>query len=652
MHKIKNKKAKNNKTKSKMFSKFCYNENSSFDLFQILILCFYIYIGSKLMHLTNKKDIQNISHLDNKNFQWAPKGDRIKTKWGSNLDINNIWKEYPRPQLERKEWINLNGPWFYSVTEIGSPKPKEVDGTILVPFPIESSLSGVMMNFTNEQIIWYEKDFKIPQNWYDKNILLHFGAVDWKCVVYINDIKVGEHSGGYSPFYFNITNQIKKGINKLIVKVTDPTDEGCQPIGKQVLNPETIYYTSISGIWQTVWLEPVNYQHIENIEINNNFDEKEINIKFKLNSQELLPMNIYLIFNGSNIRNIQGFSNENNIIKLKDNEFHEWSPSEPNIYIIKAELLNKNNKIIDSIVSYTTIRKVEQKKDESGYYRIYLNNKPLFNMGTLDQGYWPDGLYTPPSEEAMIYDINKLKQLGFNTIRKHVKIEPLRYYYNCDKIGMLVWQDMPSGDFGNNIRKQLELDKGTDRRRSEQSIETYYKEWGEIIDNLKFFQCIIIWIPFNEAWGQFDTEKVANFTLQKDSSRLINVASGGNFRKGGNIFDIHRYPKPMQSTKIKDHINVIGEYGGLGLEISNHTWKRHNWGYVKLHSKKEVTEQYVQFIDDLIKLIKDGTSAAIYTQTTDVEVEINGLITYDREEMKIFEDQIKEANVKLINSLK
>jgi hypothetical protein len=273
-------------------------------------------------------------------------------------------------------------------------------------------------------------------------------------------------------------------------------------------------------------------------------------------------------------------------------------------------------------------------------------------MGTLDQGYWPDGLYTPPSEEAMIYDINKLKQLGFNTIRKHVKIEPLRYYYNCDKIGMLVWQDMPSGDFGNNIRKQLELDKGTDRRRSEQSIETYYKEWGEIIDNLKFFQCIIIWIPFNEAWGQFDTEKVANFTLQKDSSRLINVASGGNFRKGGNIFDIHRYPKPMQSSKMKDQINVIGEYGGLGLEINNHTWKRHNWGYVKLHSKKEVTEQYVQFIDDLIKLIKDGTSAAIYTQTTDVEVEINGLITYDREEMKIFEDQIKEANVKLINSLK
>ena len=650
MHKIKNKKAKNNKTKSKMFSKFCYNENSSFDLFQILILCFYIYIGSKLMHLTNKKDIQNISHLDNKNFQWAPKGDRIKTKWGSNLDINNIWKEYPRPQLERKEWINLNGPWFYSVTEIGSPKPKEVDGTILVPFPIESSLSGVMMNFTNEQIIWYEKDFKIPQNWYDKNILLHFGAVDWKCVVYINDIKVGEHSGGYSPFYFNITNQIKKGINKLIVKVTDPTDEGCQPIGKQVLNPETIYYTSISGIWQTAWLEPVNYQHIENIEINNNFDEKEINIKFKLNSQELLPMNIYLIFNGSNIRNIQGFSNENNIIKLKDNEFHEWSPSEPNIYIIKAELLNKNNKIIDSIVSYTTIRKVEQKKDESGYYRIYLNNKPLFNMGTLDQGYWPDGLYTPPSEEAMIYDINKLKQLGFNTIRKHIKIEPYRYYYYCDKIGMLIWQDMPSGDRQNNKWEFLKLNAGDDVNRSEESKNNYYKEWSEIIDNLKFFQCIIVWIPFNEGWGQFDTEKVVEFTKKQDSTRLINAASGGNHRICGNFLDLHSYPHPAQYLKVDNLINILGEFGGLALDIKGHTWKEDNWGYKTCKSKEEVTEKYEEYINLLINSFK-SFSAAIYTQTTDIEIEINGLITYDRAEIKVIEQRIKAVNEKIINSL-
>ena len=487
-------------------------------------------------------------------------------------------------------------------------------------------------------------------NWSDKNILLNFGAVDWKCIIYINDIKVGEHTGGYSAFDFDITNYLRKGINKLIVKVIDPTNQGYQPHGKQVLNPKQIYYTAISGIWQTVWLEPVNKDYIQNLEINNDFDNKEIKINFKLNSQKRLPISLSLEYKGQNIKKVKGISNDNITINLENNDFHPWSTYEPNIYMIKAELFNEKNQLIDSIESYTTIRKIEQRKDENGYYRIYLNNKKIFNMGVLDQGYWPDGLYTPPSEEAMIYDINKLKELGFNTIRKHVKIEPYRYYYYCDKIGMLIWQDMPSGDQGKNIRKQYKLDKGTDRRRSKASIETYYKEWGEIIDNLKFFQCIIIWIPFNEAWGQFDTEKVANFTIKKDSTRLLNVASGGNHRKGGNIFDLHHYPEPSQSMIYKDEINVIGEYGGLGLEICNHTWKKNNWGYVKLKSKEEVTEKYVEFIDEIINLTKNGTSAAIYTQTTDVEIEINGLITYDRAEMKIDEEKIKEANFKLLQS--
>ena len=272
-------------------------------------------------------------------------------------------------------------------------------------------------------------------------------------------------------------------------------------------------------------------------------------------------------------------------------------------------------------------------------------------MGTLDQGYWPDGLYTPPSEEAMIYDINKLKELGFNTIRKHVKIEPYRYYYHCDKIGILIWQDMISGDQGKNIRKQYKFDEGTDRKRSVESIETYYKEWGEIIDNLKFFQCIIIWIPFNEAWGQFDTEKVVNFTYNKDPTRLIDPASGGNSRDCGNIFDEHHYPAPYLNFTSNKTINVIGEYGGLALEIKNHTWKKNNWGYVNLNSKENVTKTYEEFAENLIIFIKYGVSAAIYTQTTDVEIEINGLITYDRAEMKIFEDRIKEANLKIIKSL-
>ena len=417
------------------------------------------------------------------------------------------------------------------------------------------------------------------------------------------------------------------------------------------MNPQSIYYTSTSGIWQTVWLEPVNKDHIKNIEINNDFDNKEIKINFKLNSEKQLPISLSLEYNGQNIKKVNEASNKNITIKLQDNEFHEWSPSEPNIYTIKVELFNEKNILIDSIESYTTIRKVEQKKDEKGYYRIYLNNKILFNMGTLDQGFWPDGLYTPPSEEAMIYDINKLKELGFNTIRKHVKIEPYRYYYHCDKIGILIWQDMPSGDQGNNIRKQYYLDRGTDRRRSEQSIQTFYKEWGEIIENLKFFQCIIIWVPFNEGWGQFDTEKVANFTREKDQTRLINTASGGNHRKGGNIFDLHHYPEPSQFLTIEDEINVIGEYGGLGLEVKDHEWSKKTWGYIKLKNIEEVTQKYEIFIDKLINFTNYGTSAAIYTQTTDVEIEKNGLITYDREQMKIIEDRIKAANQKIVKSL-
>ena len=631
------------------FLKLIFNENGSLDFLQILLFGFYILLGIQIMQL-NHFNANKTNQF--KNFHWAPKGDKIKTKWGINLDVNNVWNEYPRPQLERKDWINLNGPWLYSVTGKWSNKPKKADGIILIPFPLESSLSGVMRNISDEDIIWYEKDIEIPRNWSDKKIILNFGGVDWKCIIYINDIKVGEHSGGYTSFNFDITNYLRSGKNKLIVKVIDPTNKGYQPYGKQVMNPYEIYYTSISGIWQTVWLEPLNNDYIKDLEINNDFDKKEIKINFKLNSKKKLPISLTLEYNDKNIKNIKGLTNNNISIKLEDINFHPWSPSEPNIYTIKAKLFNEREQLIDSIESYTTIRKIEQRKDENGYYRIYLNNNKIFNMGVLDQGYWPDGLYTPPSEEAMIYDINKLKELGFNAIRKHVKIEPYRYYYYCDKIGMLIWQDMPSGDQGLNIRKQYKLDRGTDRSRSEESIDTYYKEWGEIIENLKFFQCIIIWIPFNEAWGQFDTEKVANFTIEKDSTRLLNVASGGNHRKGGNIFDLHHYPEPSQYFYYEDEINVIGEYGGLGLEIYNHTWKKDNWGYVKLNSKEEVTQKYEEFIEQLISLSKNGTSGAIYTQTTDVEVEINGLITYDREEMKIYEDRIKAANYKIIESFK
>jgi len=589
--------------------------------------------------------------MDSKEWKWHPEGNKIKTKWGIDIDPEKVWQEYPRPQLERKDWLNLDGLWSYSIKDLKAPFPEKYDGKILIPFCLESSLSGVMKSLNEKQFLYYSKNFKIPEEWKGKNILIHFNAVDWICELFINEIRIGEHIGGYSAFSFDITKSLKEGINKIVLKVWDPSDKGYQPVGKQTFSPNSIWYTPISGIWQTVWIEPVSEKYIKTLEVKNDFDSKEIRINFKLNLEEKLPLSISLIYNEKEILKSNGFTNKEIIFKIPDEYFHPWSPSEPNIYIIKAQLLNNKEEISDSISSYTTIRKIEQKKDKNGYYRIFLNNKPLFNMGTLDQGYWPDGLYTPPSEEAMIYDIQKLKDLGFNTIRKHIKTEPYRYYYFCDKIGMLIWQDMPSGDRQENIWEHHALNAGTDVKRSEESKKNYYKEWSEIIDNLKFFQCIIIWIPFNEAWGQFDTEKVVNFTKEKDPTRLINASSGGNHRICGNFLDVHSYPYPDQYLKVDSLINILGEFGGLALDIKGHTWKNDNWGYQTLNTKEEITKTYEEFINLIINKMK-GFSAAIYTQTTDVENEVNGLLTYDRAVVKVIEERIKVTNEKIINSLK
>ncbi len=616
------------------------------DLSFILVIIIILFLG--IFAFKYYKSDENL-----KKWNWAPAGHRIKTKWAKNLNPEKVWTEYPRPQLQRKEWMNLNGLWLYSIRNYDTDylNPKFHDGKILVPFSLESSLSGVMGTLLEKQSLWYEKVFEIPKSWKDKNILLHFGAVDWKCILYINDDKVGEHVGGYSAFYFNITQKLKREKNKITLKVFDPTDTNYQPVGKQSLIPMEIWYTPISGIWQTVWLEPVNKYYIEKLEINNDFDNKEVKVIFKINSNIKLPLNFTLKYEDKIIGNKIGKTGDEISIKIDDENFHPWSPSSPNIYNISAELYSEGGYIYDAVCSYTTLRKIESKKDSSGYLRIYLNNKPIFNMGTLDQGYWPDGLYTPPSEEAMIYDIQKLKDLGFNTIRKHVKIEPYRYYYQCDKIGMLVWQDMPAGDIANFTWNSSIIGEGNDKARTQESKDDYYKEWGEIIDNLKFFQCIIIWIPFNEAWGQFDTEKVVAFTKQKDPSRLINAASGGNHRICGNFLDLHIYNDPSQYLKEDNLINVLGEFGGLSLEIKNHTWKEDVWGYEVLNSKEELSFLYKRYIDIIIKFVKTGFSAAIYTQTTDVESEINGLMTYDREEVKVYENIIKEANKKLISTL-
>ena len=618
-------------------------------IFLSLSLVFYL-----IKKENNSKDEEEEEKWDN----YKPVGDRIKTEWGKNLNYKKVWQEYPRPQLQREEWMNLNGPWKYAIRDANDLIDDQFDGLILVPFPIESSLSGVMKNLTATQAIFYEKTIKIPDTWKDKNVLLNFGAVDWKCEVFVNRAKVGEHTGGYSYFYFDITKYLKGAKNIITLKVTDTTDTTdlnlgkYQAVGKQTLNQSRIWHTPSSGIWQTVWLEPVSAHFIDKVEVNNDYDNKKIKINFKVPKNLKLSVGYIVEYNNKDIAFGFGISNEEITINITDN-FKPWSPSEPNLYKITGELIGFSGEYLDKITTYTAVRKVESKKDISGTLRIFLNNKPLFNLGPLDQGYWPDGLYTPPSEEAMLFDIQTMKNLGFNTLRKYVKTESFRYYYNCDKLGMLVWQDMPSGNV--NLSEEWDetiMDGGKDTERTQFSKENYKKEWEEIIDNLKFFQSIIIWTPFNEAWGQFETKDIVSFTREKDKTRLINAASGGNHRNCSDFVDFHTYPDPKIIFKYESLINVIGEFGGLGLEIKNHTWDDKSWSNYTVRNKEELTGNYTKYINTIKdNLVKEGISAAIYTQVTDVEGEINGLITYDRLDIKIY-DSIKKVNEELIASLK
>ena len=573
------------------------NANSKLKKFNITFILGTIFVLTVLtinvaLFLTKEKESETKIQMNYAiNADWKPAGNRIKTKWGKNLDYKKVWQEYPRPQLQRADWMNLNGLWSYAIKDQSVMNTTEFDGLLLVPFPVESSLSGVMKNLSQTEVLFYEKSVRIPDSWKGKNVLLNFGAVDWKCEVFVNKEKVGEHTGGYSYFYFDITKYLKGTDNTITLRVTDVTDTyhaewgKYQPVGKQTVTPNGIWYTPSSGVWQTAWLEPVSPDYIEKVEINNDFDNKKIKVNFKVPNDAKLSIDYIVSFDGKSVAYGRGKSNEEIAIDVSSN-FKPWSPSEPNLYTITAELTSSSGVVVDKISSYTAVRKVESKKDKNGILRIFLNNKPLFNVGPLDQGYWPDGLYTPPSEEAMLFDIQTMKNLGFNTMRKHAKTESFRYYYNCDKLGMLVWQDMPSGNVdGSGSWDSGKMDGGSDTKRTAFSKENYRREWVEIIENLKFFQCIIIWTPFNEAWGQFETESIVQLTRETDNTRLVNAASGGNHRKCSDFVDLHPYPDPRYFFKYENLINVIGEFGGLGLEIKNHTWKDNNWSYYMVKNK-------------------------------------------------------------------
>lgn len=581
--------------------------------------------------------------------QWQPQGDKIKTKWAAEVNPQNTLPEYPRPIMERPQWKNLNGLWNYAIQPVGNATPKNYDGKILVPFAVESSLSGVMKTVGAEKELWYETTFTIDKNWKNKDIVLHFGAVDWKTELWLNDIKIGSHTGGYTPFSFNITPFLKDKSQKLVVKVWDPSSDGTQPRGKQVKNPESIWYTPVTGIWQTVWLEPVNKKHIENLKITPDIDRKTISILSDIEGASKSDIVEVTVFEGSkSIASGKAVAGENLEIVLDNPKL--WSPENPFLYDLKIKLIS-NEKSVDEVKSYFAMRKISSKRDENGIVRMQLNNKDVFQFGPLDQGWWPDGLYTAPTDEALKYDLVKTKELGFNMIRKHVKVEPARWYTHCDKMGFLVWQDMPSGDAG-PIWQMHEYFNGNELQRSNESETTYKKEWKEIIDALYSYPSIVVWVPFNEAWGQFKTVEITEWTKNYDPSRLVNSSSGGNHFQTGDILDIHHYPGPNLKLYDARRITVLGEYGGIGLPLEGHLWQTDkNWGYTQFKNTSETTAKYKEYAEELIKLSKVGFSAAVYTQTTDVEGEVNGFMTYDRKVDKMDFQQVNEINKKVINAI-
>ncbi len=583
--------------------------------------------------------------------QWKPAGDRIKTAWAEKVDPNNTLSEYPRPQMVRDQWINLNGLWDYAVLPKGHNAPQKHDGKILVPFAIESSLSGVQKTVGENNELWYHRTVTIPAQWKNKKILLHFGAVDWKTDVWINDIKVGSHQGGYTPFSFDITPFLNKdGVQKVVVKVWDPTDAGYQPRGKQVNAPRGIWYTAVSGIWQTVWMEPVEASYIAQVKSIPNIDGGNIAVQVQTTGtmgSDLIEVKV--IKEGKTISSARSALGQEVTAPVPDAQL--WSPESPFLYDMEVSIL-RNGAVIDKVKSYFGMRKIATAKDANGIYRLQLNNKDYFQFGPLDQGWWPDGLYTAPTDEALLFDIKKTKELGFNMIRKHVKVEPDRWYYHCDKEGILVWQDMPSGD-GKPVWQTRNYFNGLEYHRSKKSEENFMNEWKEIMDLCYSHPSVVTWVPFNEAWGQFKTTEVAEWTKNYDPSRLVNPASGGNHYETGDMIDIHNYPDPVMGLFDSKRANVLGEYGGIGLVVNDHVWENNrNWGYVQYKTSEEATNMYVKLAEKLKQLIPFGYTAAVYTQTTDVEIEVNGLITYDRKLIKLDPVKVRKINLEICNALK
>lgn len=563
--------------------------------------------------------------------EWKPAKGPLATRWTAQVDPREVLSEYPRPQMARPEWVNLNGLWEYAVRPKDDGAPAKFDGTILVPFPIESALSGVMKPVKPDQRLWYRRSFELGSREEDQRWLLHFGAVDWDATVFVNGKKLGEHKGGYDPFSFDVTDALAPGAKQeIVLSVWDPTDKGSQPRGKQVLKPGGIMYTANTGIWQTVWLEPVPETWIDSLNIVPDLDAGEVRVSVTVAGEKKDSAVEAVAMDGDGVAGqARGTSAAPLVIKIP--QAKTWSPDHPFLYGLRVTVQGG-----DEVTGYFGMRKIAVGKDESGVNRLFLNGKPLFQFGPLDQGWWPDGLYTAPTDEALKYDLDITKKLDFNMIRKHVKVEPARWYYWCDTMGVLVWQDMPSGD-----------NKGDDAKKQ------FAHELERMIDALRNHPCIIMWVPFNEGWGQHDTPETVAWIKRHDPTRLVNNASGWTDKGVGDVSDMHNYPGPGMPPTEKLRAAVLGEFGGLGLPLQGHLWvdNKDNWGYQTFKDKGSLFAAYKDLIRRLRGLEIMGLSAAVYTQTTDCEVEVNGLMTYDRAVVKMPADAVATAHSALYEPL-
>ncbi len=585
----------------------------------------------------------------------------LATRWAEEAMCDLPLPEYPRPQMVREAWVNLNGMFDFAIGSASDKAiPENYDSEIRVPFAVESCLSGVCKRVSKDNFLWYRKKVTLPESFKGKRTILHFGAVDWETKVYVNKECVGGHIGGYCPFSFDITDKLIEGENEIIVRAWDPTDEGWQNRGKQASESHGFWYTSTSGIWQTVWMEAVNYCSIESLKMVPDIDEGVLNLKVNHTCQCGGKLYAKVLDGEKTV-----FDGEISAdCKIPVPEAKLWSPESPFLYTLKLTLDCEGEK--DEVSSYFAMRKYSIGQHD-GYARLFLNNEPYFQKGLLDQGYWSDGGLTPPTDEAMIYDIQKMKDLGFNMLRKHIKVEPARWYYYCDKLGMLVWQDMVSGGKALNTfhagvlpniqgvlnplfnwSKKDNAYKIFNRDRIEWRTQ-FEEELFEMIDSLYNYPSICCWVPFNEGWGQFDAKRIGDAIKEYDPSRFVDHASGWYDQKGCDFRSMHKYILPVVLPKYDGRPIVLSEYGGYSQKIENHVW---NWlksfGYQMYKDKESLTKAYKNLHEkQIIPAIKKGLSATVYTQVSDVEFEVNGMLTYDREIVKLDEETVRDLNAKM-----